>query len=150
MDEIFFLFKDKGNLKNRELLREIWCTQRHKGQSHPRNRRSFMLPLADASLALAPSPSSLLPPSSSPFLLFYSFAVSLSPSHLNLDPSSCFNFTAGFPLALDPFRAASSRRYQIERWKAKARESGKKMEDELSLVTKTGCKEVRAQRRRNI
>lgn len=39
----------------------------------------------------------------------------LSPSRLNLDPSSCFNFTAGFPLALDPFRAASSRRYQIER-----------------------------------
>lgn len=74
----------------------------------------------------------------------------LSPSHLNLDPSSCFNFTAGFPLALDPFRAASSRQYQIERRKARARESGKKTENQLLLVTKTGCKEERVQGRWDI
>lgn len=52
---------------------------------------------------------------------FFTPPPSLSPSYLNLDPSSCFNFTAGFPLALDPFRAASSR-YQIERWKGVERE----------------------------
>lgn len=54
-------------------------------------------------------------------LSFFTPPPSLSPSYLNLDPSSCFNFTAGSSLALDPFRAASSR-HQIERWKEVERE----------------------------
>lgn len=108
------------------------------------------LDAADASLALVPSPSSPRPPSTAPFLLFYSSAASLSPSHLNLDPSSCFNFTASaFPSLWIPSSAPAAGVPEIEedgRWErererekrrggegGRAREKEEQRERELSL-----------------